>query len=153
MSKNMLKHKANFNLLTSLARVMPYLLGFYLLLKVADLVVRGAVIEAFMLNGQAVSWWMEITIGIIVPLILFLTPEIRSTRRGLLWSSILVVVGLVWNRLNVAVVGIIVQEWETYYPLWSEIFITVGIISIGLIIFKLAVENLPIYASETTSSV
>lgn len=153
MSENMLKHKANFNLLTSLARVMPYLLGFYLLLKVADLVVRGAVIEAFMLNGQAVSWWMEITIGIIVPLILFLTPEVRSTRRGLLWSSILVVVGLVWNRLNVAVVGIIVQEWETYYPLWSEIFITVGIISIGLIIFKLAVENLPIYASETTSSV
>lgn len=153
MSEKTLGHKAHFNLLTSLVKVMPYLLSFYLLLKIADLVVRGAVINAFMLNWQAFSWWLEITIGVIVPLILFLMPEVRSTRQGIFWSSILVVVGLIWNRLNVSVVGIIVEEWPTYYPLWSEIFITIGIISIGLIVFKWAVENLPIYESETMPNI
>jgi len=152
-SEKTIGHKAPFNLLASLSKSMPYLLGFYLLLKIADLIGSGDVTYVFMLNAQAVSWWLEITLGVIIPLVLYITPEVRNTKGGLLWSSILVIVGLIWNRLNVAVVGFIVEGWKTYYPLWSEIVISIGVISIGIIVFKLAVENLPIYESETTSIV
>lgn len=153
MSEKILKHKSRFDLLSDLARWMPYLLSFYLLLKVGDLVGRNAVLSAFAVNAQAVSWWMEISIGVILPLILYLTPEIIRTRNGLLWTSTLVIIGLIWNRINVAIVGIIVEKWESYYPFWVEIFISVGVVAIGLIVFKWAVENLPIYEHEKLSTV
>lgn len=152
MSEKILKHKARFDLLSDLAKWMPYLLSFYLLIKVGDLIGRNAVLAAFAVNVQTVSWWIEITIGVILPLILFLTPEIIKTKSGLLWSSALVIIGLVWNRINVAIVGIIVEKWESYYPYWTEIFITIGVVSIGLIVFKWAVENLPIYENKTLST-
>jgi formate dehydrogenase iron-sulfur subunit len=151
VSSKVTGHRTPFDLLTDLAKAMPYLLGIYLLLKVGDLVARGAVADAFMLNSQAVSWWLEIIIGIVLPLALFLTPEVYLSRHGLLWSSVAVIVGVIWNRINVAVVGVIVREWEVYYPYWTEVFITVGIVAIGLVVFGWCVKNLPIYEAEISS--
>jgi formate dehydrogenase iron-sulfur subunit len=151
MSAKVTRHEAPFNLLTDLAKAMPYLLVFYLLLKIGDLIARGATSAVFAPNAQAVSWWLEIVIGIVVPLVLFLTPEVYQSRRGLLWSSVPVIIGVIWNRLNITIVGVIVREWETYYPYWSEVFITAGIVSIGLIVFNWAVKNLPIYEAEIST--
>ena len=153
MSEKILKHKSRFDLLSDLAGWMPYLLGFYLLIKIADLLGRNAALQTFTMSPQTISWWLEITIGVILPLILFLSPEIIKTKGGLLWASTLVIVGLVWNRINVAIVGVIVEKWETYYPYWIELFITIGVVAIGLIVFKWAVENLPIYEHDKLSTV
>ena len=139
-----LKHTARMDLLAALSRWMPYLLSVYLIAKIVDLMVRGAVSYALSFDVQAVSWWLEIFIGVITPLALYLSPEIRSSRSGLYWSSGLVVIGLIWNRLNVSIVGMIVADWDTYFPFWAEIFITVGIFAIGLIAFRWAMVNLPI---------
>jgi len=152
MTEKLLGHKAKFELLQGLAKAMPYLLGIYLLMKVGDVVARGIALETFSPNVTAFSWWIEITVGVILPLILFLNTDFISTRKGLLWSSVFVIVGLIWNRLNVAIVGIKVDAWESYYPFWSEIFISLGVISIGLIVFKWSTENLPIYEHETASA-
>jgi formate dehydrogenase iron-sulfur subunit len=152
MSEKILKHKARFDLLSDLARWMPYLLGFYLLVKVADLLGRNAALQAFVMSSQSISWWLEILIGVILPLILFLSPEIIKTKNGLLWASTLVIIGLIWNRINVAIVGVIVEKWESYYPFWVEIFISIGVVAIGLIVFKWAIENLPIYEHEKLST-
>lgn len=153
MSEKILKHKARFDLLSDLAGWMPYLLSLYLLIKIADLLGRNAALQTFTMSPQTISWWLEITIGVVLPLILFLSPEIIKTKSGLLWSSTLVIIGLVWNRINVAIVGVIVEKWETYYPYWIEIFISIGVVAIGLIVFKWAVENLPVYEHEKLSTV
>jgi formate dehydrogenase iron-sulfur subunit len=153
MSEKILKHKSRFDLLSDLAGWMPYLLGLYLLIKIADLLGRNVALQTFTMSPQTISWWLEITIGVILPLILFLSPEIIKTKSGLLWASTLVIIGLVWNRINVAIVGVIVEKWETYYPYWIELFITIGVVAIGLIVFKWAVENLPIYEHEKLSTV
>ena len=153
MSEKILKHNSKFDLVSGLAKWMPYLLSFYLLIKVADIIGRNAALETFTVSGQAFSWWLEVMVGVIIPLILFITPEIIKTRSGLLWASSLVIVGLIWNRINVAIVGIHVEKWDPYYPYWIEIFITIGVVAIGLIVFKWATENLPIYEHETVSTV
>jgi formate dehydrogenase iron-sulfur subunit len=153
MSEKILKHKARFDLLSDLAGWMPYLLGLYLLIKIADLLGRNVALQTFTMSPQTISWWLEITIGVILPLILFLSPEIIKTKSGLLWASTLVIIGLIWNRINVAIVGVIVEKWETYYPYWIELFITIGVVAIGLIVFKWAVENLPIYEHDKLSTV
>jgi len=153
MSEKILKHKSRFDLLSDLAGWMPYLLGFYLLIKIADLLGRNVALQTFTMSPQTISWWLEITIGVVLPLILFLSSEIVKTKGGLLWASTLVIIGLVWNRINVAIVGVKVEKWETYYPYWIELFITIGVVAIGLIVFKWAVINLPIYEHEKLSTV
>lgn len=149
VSEKILKHKSRFDLLSNIAKWMPYLLGFYLLFKAGDIISRDAVFAMFTFNAQSLSWWLEILIGVVIPLLLYLTPNIIKTKNGLLWASTLVIIGLVWNRINVAIVGINVDKWETYYPLWTELFITIGVVSMGLIIFQWAVENLPVYEDKT----
>ncbi|MFO7524720.1 MAG: Ni/Fe-hydrogenase cytochrome b subunit [Ignavibacteriaceae bacterium] len=145
MSEKLLKHKSRFDLLSGIAKWVPYLLGFYLIIKIGDLLVRGVILETTTFGTQAVSWWLEVLIGVIIPFVMFIVPNTIKTKSGMLWASTFVIVGLVWNRLNLAIVGNTVEGWETYYPLWSEVFISIGVVAIGLIVFRWAVENLPIY--------
>lgn len=145
LSARFLGHKDHFELLSSLSTIMPPLLAGYLVLKVIDIVVRGAAMAVFTVSAQSISWWLEICVGVMVPLILFSSSYVRESRPWLLFSSLLVVLGVIWNRLNVSVVGIRVEEWETYYPFWTEILISAGIVSLGLIAFAWVAKNLPIY--------
>jgi Ni/Fe-hydrogenase subunit HybB-like protein len=147
-----LGHKANLPLLTSVSKAMPILLTIYLVIRVADLYIRSSAVAALTFSVASVSWWLEISIGIIIPLLLYLTPEIRETRRGLMWSSLFVIAGLIWHRMNVAVVGIKVEAWETYYPLWSEVFVSIGIVAMGILAFRWAMMNLPVAEAHTAHS-
>jgi formate dehydrogenase iron-sulfur subunit len=143
-------HKANIKLLSSFAKAMPLLLGLYLIVKFSDLVARGAIGSIFRINNQSALWWVEVGLGVILPLLLFVFSRGENRRAGMYWGSAFVIIGLILNRLNVAVMGIKSPNWGTYYPHWAEILITIGIFSIGLLGFRYAVSYLPIYqhASE-----
>ncbi len=144
LSEKAFRLPSHFNLLSSIGRFMPYVLGIYLVVKVVELISRGTALAAFEPTTQAFSWWLEIAVGVLLPMALFLSPSVLQSRAGLFWGSLLVVAGLIWNRLNVAVVGIDKPGWETYYPHWMEIFITLGVFAIGLLVFRWAMLNLPI---------
>lgn len=144
-SEKGLGHKLDLPLLASLGRAMPVLLGIYLVVKVADLVMRGAVYSAMTSSTQSWSWWGEVLAGVVLPLTLFLMHDVRHSRVGLLSAASLVVLGLIWNRLNVTTVGMIDPGGTVYHPYWAEIFITLGLISIGILAFRLASRQLPLH--------
>ncbi len=148
LTEKLVKHEDHFELLVKLSRVMPFLLAAYLFLKVSDIITRNVVMDLFIVNTQSISWWLEMIVGVIVPFVFFIVPEIFTSRKGLLVSAVLVIVGILWNRMNIAVVGMVVEEWEKYYPLWSEIFITIGIVAIGILVFRWVAKNLPVYTGR-----
>jgi len=152
LSVRTLGRRPEMNLLSGVARAMPYLLAVYLVVKMADLVGKGAVDTLFYMNAQSIGLWLELFL-ILLPLVFFLTPEVRNTERGLLWASVMTILGIVLNRLNVAVTGVIVQTWETYYPSWMEIAITVGIVSAGLLVLDGVIRNFPIYEEHRKAMV
>jgi c(7)-type cytochrome triheme protein len=61
----------------------------------------------------------------------------------LFFSSILVVMGFIINRLNVSITGM--MHSETYFPKWTELAITVGLVVFGFVVFALAVKHLNIF--------
>ncbi len=136
------------DVLTGLGRALPYILSLYLLLKVGDIVARGAVDAAFTLNTQSIFFWIEIMVGVVLPLALLLSSEVGRSASGLFWSAVCVIAGVVINRLNVGIIGIKVESWQTYFPSWMEFAVSIGIVSAGLILFSLAVRHLPIYEHE-----
>lgn len=137
------------DILVGLGKALPYILTLYLLLKVGDIVARGAVSEAFTMSTQAIMFWAEILIGIVLPLALLMSSEVSRSSSGLFWSALCVIVGVVLNRLNVAIIGLRVESWQTYFPSWMEFAISIGIVSAGLIVFSVAARQLPIYEEAT----
>jgi Ni/Fe-hydrogenase subunit HybB-like protein len=83
--------------------------------------------------------------GLLLPLVLLLSPEIRESRAGLVTACSLVVAGVLLYRLNVAVFGLRVRHWETYVPSWEEIGITLGITAGAVFVFGALIRILPIH--------
>jgi Ni/Fe-hydrogenase subunit HybB-like protein len=52
-----------------------------------------------------------------------------------------VVFGVILNRFNVAFFG---QAGAFYFPSWIELAVTVGLISLGLLIYLFGVKNFPV---------
>ncbi len=91
----------------------------------------------------------EMVIGLLIPLGILLTPEFATSGPWLFWSSILVIVGLFLNRLNVSVIGITSEYGRTYYPHWMEIAISAGIVSAGILVYIYVCRNFPVYSHES----
>lgn len=137
------------DMLAGLARIEAWLVGLFLAFQIGDLVSRGAV--GAMLSGTwfALSFWVEIGVGLLLPLVLLMMPEVRRSRGGLAVASALVVAGVLLHRLNVTVIGLRVRHWETYVPSLGEIGITLGITAGAIFVFGVLVRILPIHEERS----
>jgi Ni/Fe-hydrogenase subunit HybB-like protein len=133
------------DMLASLARIEAWLVGLFVAFQLSDLVVRGA--AGAMLSGTwfALSFWIEIGLGLLLPLVLLMMPEVRQNRRALATACSLIVAGVLLHRLNVAVIGLRVRHWETYIPSLGEIGITLGITAGAVFVFGVLARILPIH--------
>ena len=71
------------DLLAGLARIEAWLVGLFLAFQMGDLFYRGAADAMFTASWFAVSFWVEIGFGLMLPFVLLLMPEVRESRRGL----------------------------------------------------------------------
>jgi Ni/Fe-hydrogenase subunit HybB-like protein len=64
------------------------------------------------------------------------------------------VIGIILNRINTSIIAFNWNEPERYYPLWTEIAITIGVITMGIIAFRWIINRMailydhPKYSSE-----
>ncbi|MFA4885503.1 MAG: hydrogenase, partial [Desulfotomaculaceae bacterium] len=85
---------------------------------------------------------------IILPIIMYMSSSVRNKLGGVLTASILVVVGVIFNRMNVVFTGMAGAMGGSYFPSIWEWLITIDMWS-GLVLFYcFAVENFPILAKE-----
>ena len=133
------------DLLAGLARIEAWLVGLFLAFQMGDLFYRGAVDAMFTASWFAVSFWVEIVFGLMVPFVLLMMPEVRESRRGLATACALVIAGVLLHRLNVAVIGLRVRHWETYVPSLGEVTITLGITAAAIFAFGWLARILPIH--------
>jgi Ni/Fe-hydrogenase subunit HybB-like protein len=137
-------HRLEVPLLTDLGRTSVVVLSLYLGIKVADLVARGALGLVFEGGIESVMFLVEVVGGVILPLGLLAIPGVARSKGGLAAASWLVVAGVVLNRLNVAVTGMLAGSGAHYVPAWTEILITAAIVSGGILAYIYIVERLPI---------
>jgi Ni/Fe-hydrogenase subunit HybB-like protein len=132
------KRHTESHLLSEIGSWIPYALILYLVLNLGILIFSGDVAYLFTGSIASVLYLLEILGGIVLPLVLLLIPSIRHSTWGLFWAAVLVVVGVVFNRFNVAFFG---QAGAFYLPSWIELGVTVGLISLGMLIYMFGVKN------------
>lgn len=136
------------DILQGLGKGSAAVLFIYLLVRLTDLTVRNSI--GLVMEGTVESrmFLLEMTLGYILPIALFLTPRVRRSRTGLYFTAVLVLCGFVLNRLNVSITGLQRYAGQTYFPSWMEIATTMFIVSCGFVAFRILAQWLPIFPAE-----
>ncbi len=131
-------------LLETLAKVLPCILSLYLAVKLYALffLSHGPLFDR---PGLVALFTLEIGLGVLVPLFIFLKKENRSDHRLQLQGATLVIFGLILNRFNVSMFGMIQPNQEIYYPSFLESLVTIGIIAAHILFFVLIAKYFPIF--------
>ncbi len=145
--------KPETNILADLSNIVAPLLGVYLAFKIGDMVIRQTFTYLTEINTASVMFTIEVLVGVIIPLRLFLSNEIKKSPTGMAIASFLVVLGVLMNRINNFLVAYNPPYAQnTYFPSFGEISVTVGFIALEVLLFRFFVINFPIVSVPVYST-
>ncbi len=135
-------------LLVDLARVLVVVLALFFTVRVQDLINRNALQYVFDGSYQSYLFLLEISLGVIIPFALLLIPKIRTSKTGLFYSAVLVLLGFVANRMNTAITSM--EHWpsRTYIPSWQELGITMGLGATGFVAFTVIAKYFKVFGEH-----
>lgn len=140
--------KPELPVFASLTKVTLCMLVVYFIVKLIDLNYRGVTAMAFNGSFESNMFLLEMGLFVLVPIIMYAIPSIRNQLWGVLTASILVVVGVVFNRMNVVFTGMAASMGGSYFPSVWEWLITLGMWSGLALAYLFIVENFPIFGKE-----
>lgn len=140
-------------LLSQLARVVVVVLALYFTVRIQDLISRDALHYVFEPSYQSIMFIGEIVLGVLVPLALLLFEKVRSSKTGLFYSSVLVLMGFVAHRMNTAITSM--EQWptRTYIPSWQELSITLGLAAFGFVAFSFIARYFDVFGKVDATKV
>jgi Ni/Fe-hydrogenase subunit HybB-like protein len=139
------------HILTPLARILPFLLGLYIAIRLADTIYRGA--HLFLFDGTAASimFWIEFGALTVVPFCMLMSADIRRSPRGLFVAAAMYVVGILLNRCATFFVAYQpAYARRAYFPAITEFLLTLGLVCAIVFVYRLAATFLPVLTVEKT---
>jgi Ni/Fe-hydrogenase subunit HybB-like protein len=140
-----LGHRLKPRLLQGVGRATAVMLMLYLVIRFEDLIVHGSMKYVFAFDQASWFFLAEIFIGGILPMLLLFQSRIRNNMLALAGTQLLVVLGVLFNRMNVAVTAFQLGTGAEYRPHWMEFVVSMGMVAIGVYAFSLAVRYLPVF--------
>jgi Ni/Fe-hydrogenase subunit HybB-like protein len=137
----------------NLAKLIAITLAVYVVVRIQDLLARGALRELTTLTYYSLAFYAELLVGFVIPFAMLLFERVRTSRRGMYITSVMVVVGFAFNRMNTAITGLEKYPTQTYFPSLIEIFIMLGITAVGFTAFSFIVKHLPIFGTAAADPV
>ena len=145
LASSSFKTDSEITILSPLTRITVFLLGFYMVLKMGDMLARGTYV--YLLDGtcQSNSFIVEMIIGVIIPWAMLLFKKVRDSRRAVFTAASMIVGGVVLNRINVFIAGYKrPSSNDSYFPAMGEILVTLGLIAALMFVYRFVVTYLPV---------
>ena len=137
--------KKEMEVLSPLGYTVAPLLGIYLAFKIGDMVIRETFVYLTEINTASVMFTIEVVVGIIIPLRMFLSKKVLATPSLLFTASSLVIFGVLLNRIDNFVVAYTPPySFGTYFPSIGEISVTLGFVALLILIYRIIVLNFPV---------
>jgi Ni/Fe-hydrogenase subunit HybB-like protein len=137
--------KLDTTILKDFSRVIAPMLVVFGLFRFADLARQHATEYLFKPVTETFYFWLEIAIFIVTPVVLFNLKKVRETPVGLYWASAITVMGFITHRINVSITALERATNTHYVPKWSEMAVTIMLVTAAVIAFRLAVLHLKIF--------
>ncbi len=140
-------------LLADLGKAMAVVLAFYGLMRLEDVIGRGASRYLLKPTSETVLFGLEVLLGIAIPLAMLSVSRVRENREGLFAAAVLVITGFLLNRLNVSITGMEGFNGTLYFPKWTEVAVTLSLVGVAFALFALAVRYLDLFGPEPSDAV
>lgn len=142
------RRKPETELLAQLSGAARWVLVLYIALRFGDLAVRGQFSQLWGAGWQVELFWFELAALAIMPAILLFIPRIRHAQTGQWTVAALAVFGVVLNRIDVGGLAHLRRSQDLYTPAWTEVAITLGIVSAATLAFLFIVERFKIWENR-----
>jgi Ni/Fe-hydrogenase subunit HybB-like protein len=138
-----LKRPLETAMLSKLAAVIPKLLIVFFIFRFGDLIYRGALGQIAELDLRSFMFILE-NLLYIYPVVILLSALKRKSPKYLFLSAVSMLLAGALYRFNTYLVGFNPGGGYVYFPSFSEIMITVGIIAMELMAYLVFVKMMPI---------
>ena len=149
------RRKLETPMLTPLAKIMLGFLAVYLVVRVADLVVRGALPKAFVPSLEALMFWLEM-LCLAVPLLLIGAEANRRNPARLFLAGVLLMLGGALLRLNGYLIGYETIVGDSggfsYFPTLPEVLVTAGMFAIEVLGYIIITRRFPVLPRENAQA-
>lgn len=139
-------HKPRIDLLSGLGKAASVVLLIYAGLRLGDLALRGLLGTAFDGSWQAWLFLIELSLSALIPAALLLFRWVRTSAAGLGICAGMTMLGMIGYRFDVSVVAFLRRM--PYFPSWTELAVSFGIVAGAMLVFIFFVEKLKVYPQE-----
>ncbi|MBZ0300483.1 MAG: hypothetical protein K8J31_12110, partial [Anaerolineae bacterium] len=137
-------------ILAKLGWFLPWILGFYLVLKFGELLIAGELDLLFSSGVYSVLFWTELIVGFMLPIVLFASKQVRTSRAASMLGAFLIMGGVILNRFDVTWFAMKPVAGESYSPHWMEVAILVGVVAGLVMVYSLVARYFPVYEETDT---
>ena len=148
LSGKVFNHHVDVEIYRGLARGTMITLSIYLALKLILLAMAGIPL-AFDGSLEGNMYLLELGLGVVLPLALLRKARYRTEPRAILAVNIVVITGVLLNRMNVCMFSMQrygASQGASYFPSLSELLVSLGVVCLGVFLFKMAAKHLPLFA-------
>jgi Ni/Fe-hydrogenase subunit HybB-like protein len=138
-----LKRPLETSMLAKLSGIMPWLLGIFLVIRFVSIISQGALGSIFQFNKNSLMFIIE-TALFVYPLVVLMNKGNRTRPRALFLSAASLLVAGSLYRFNSYLIGFNPGSGWSYFPSFSEIMITLGIISFEIMAYLYIVKKFPV---------
>ncbi|HEX9147572.1 MAG TPA: Ni/Fe-hydrogenase cytochrome b subunit [Thermoanaerobaculia bacterium] len=152
LSSFFFRRSRDTEMLAGLSGAMLPVLGAFVVLRFGDLVVRGQLRLAFVANGYAAAFWLEIALAVAA----FLLLAGRNARRApgnLFRAAMLMMLAGGVYRFNTYLVAYRPGDDVHYFPSVAEFLITVGLVAFEVLAYVVIVKMFPILGGEAPAEI
>ena len=142
------RHVAPLPVLKTLARIGGSVMLLYLILKFADLAWHGNLPLLWEGSVESYAFLLEIGIGLVLPLTIVFSPLVNY-RFWIIVYGFLTTLGVILNRMNVVITGMMGEAGSFYCPAITEVIVTLGLVTGGILAYMFLCENFNIFGDES----
>jgi Ni/Fe-hydrogenase subunit HybB-like protein len=137
--------------LQGVAKAAACVFFFYFIMKVYDYSINGVWHYFCEPGGEKWAVLFELIIGVVIPMCMFASSKVRSSKMLMFITSLCAIIGVMANRVNITITGMHVDGISglCYVPFYHEIIISIALFAWGIACFALAVKFLPVYEAPT----
>lgn len=140
-----LRHKTpdEGHLLQRISVLFPWLIGLYLILRFGDLMYRGQLGLVFKGDLLGNLFILENILYVLPAALIAL--KMNKTRRHTFFTAVSLILAGALYRLNTFLIGFNPGDHWTYFPSAPEILITLGIVSVELMVYLWFIKRFPVF--------
>lgn len=135
----------SLKVIEKLGGMLPWILGFYLALKLGELYFTGEFGLLFTSGIYSVLFLAELVLGVIIPLALFSIKKWKSSRNGSMVGALFVAFGIALNRFDTSWFVVKKLHGLSYFPSWIEITLLIGVIAGVFTVFSVVSFFFPVF--------